>query len=141
MNERVERFVEYFKNEKEKRECAEKERVLISVGLFDKEYSENGKRQPGYLEYDKETKKYYRKKAIQVTEEEYAEILKYRPKVQPKRSDMPTCLTIFAIISFVGAVLCAASNILFISGVTGGIMLLMCAIINILLDIRDNTSK
>ena len=60
----------------------DREETLISLGLFEKEYSPNGKYHYQYKEYDLADgeKRYYRKKALPVTEEQWAEIVSLHEK-------------------------------------------------------------
>ena len=81
MNQRVQEFIIQQKIQLENNKNMEKAKVLNDLGLYDKEYSENpawSEEYPDY-EYDQETQqgKYFRKIPISVTDEEYAEILKY----------------------------------------------------------------
>lgn len=81
MNKVVEKFIEKQKAELEAKNNLKKEKLLIDLGIYDKEYSDNtawSEEYPKY-EYDQNTQeaKYYKIVPIQVTDEEYAEILKY----------------------------------------------------------------
>ena len=81
MNQRVQEFINQQKIQAEYNMNMEKAKVLNDLGLYDKEYSENpawSEKYPEY-EYDQVTQqgKYFRKIPISVTDEEYAEILKY----------------------------------------------------------------
>lgn len=81
MNQRVQEFINQQKIQDEYNKNMEKAKVLTDLGLYDKEYSENpawSEKYPEY-EYDQVTQqgKYFRKIPISVTDEEYAEILKY----------------------------------------------------------------
>lgn len=66
-----------FRCQKAGRTCkkqAEKDKLLIDLGLSEKEYSPSGNLSDEYPEYDRETKSYYKLKAIAVTDEEFEEI-------------------------------------------------------------------
>ena len=81
MNQRVQEFINQQKIQAEYNKNMEKAKVLNDLGLYDKEYSENpawSEEYPDY-EYDQETKegRYFKKIPINVTDEEYEEILKY----------------------------------------------------------------
>lgn len=81
MNQRVQEFINQQKIQAEYNKNMEKAKVLNDLGLYYKEYSENpawSEEYPDY-EYDQETKedRYFKKIPINVTDEEYEEILKY----------------------------------------------------------------
>lgn len=81
MNQRVQEFINQQKIQAEYNMNMEKAKVLNDLGLYDKKYSENpawSEEYPEY-EYDQETKegRYFKKIPINVTDGEYAEILKY----------------------------------------------------------------
>lgn len=81
MDEKVKAFLE----EEAKAKAKERDEHLIELGLYSevREYGSEGQAYP-YVNYDKEQEKYYavRKKALPVTDEEYAEICRYRPYIK-----------------------------------------------------------
>lgn len=109
MNQRVQEFIYQQKIQLENNKNMEKAKVLNDLGLYDKEYSENpawSEEYPDY-EYDQVTQqgKYFRKIPISVTDEEYAEILKYSniDNTQIESDDVKTnsntIATIFSVIA------------------------------------------
>lgn len=109
MNQRVQEFINQQKIQLENNKNMEKAKVLNDLGLYDKEYSENpawSEEYPDY-EYDQVTQqgKYFRKIPISVTDEEYAEILKYSyiDNTQIESDDVKTnsntIATIFSVIA------------------------------------------
>ncbi|MBR2977122.1 MAG: hypothetical protein IKM36_02460 [Oscillospiraceae bacterium] len=82
MNEKLQAYLERKKSNRICEEKAKRDAYLLKIGLYNKEYSnENGPSQeyPDY-EIDQTTQafKYFRKVPIDVTDEEYAELLKYK---------------------------------------------------------------
>lgn len=109
MNQRLQEFINQQKIQLENNKNMEKAKVLNDLGLYDKEYSENpawSEEYPDY-EYDQVTQqgKYFRKIPISVTDEEYAEILKYSniDNTQIESDDVKTnsntIATIFSVIA------------------------------------------
>lgn len=82
MNEKVQEYLDQQRAYEEQKKNIEKEQTLISLGLYEKVYSNYN----GYTdefpmsEYDPVTNgsRFYRYGAVPVTDEEYAEILKYK---------------------------------------------------------------
>ena len=110
MNQRVQEFINQQKIQAEYNMNMEKAKVLNDLGLYDKEYSENPAWSEEYhdYEYDQVTQqgKYFRKIPISVTDEEYAEILKYSniANTQIESDDVKTNSNIIATIFSVIAV-------------------------------------
>lgn len=109
MNQRVQEFINQQKIQLENNKNMEKAKVLNDLGLYDKEYSENpawSEEYPDY-EYDQVTQqgKYFRKIPISVTDEEYAEILKYinidntQIESDDVKTNSNTIATIFSVIA------------------------------------------
>lgn len=166
MNQRVQEFINQQKIQLENNKNMEKAKVLNDLGLYDKEYSENpawSEEYPDY-EYDQVTQqgKYFRKIPISVTDEEYAEILKYSniDNTQIESDDVKTnsntIATIFSVIAvfifilglFLGIVLGDAIGYKFSigvalicwgSGFVGGMLMLGFAEIIKLLTAIKNT--
>lgn len=77
----VQEFIDKKKAEIENNKNKEKRKLLMNLGICEKEYSQSSawsEEYPDY-EYDQETKegRYFKKIPINVTDEEYEEILKY----------------------------------------------------------------
>ena len=165
MNQRVQEFINQQKIQFENNKNMEKAKVLNDLGLYDKEYSENpawSEEYPDY-EYDQVTKecRYFKKIPISVTDEEYAEILKYSniDNTQIESDDVKTnsntIATIFSVIAvfifilglFLGIVLGDAIGYKFSigvalicwgSGFVGGVLMLGFAeIIKLLTAIKN----
>lgn len=165
MNQKVQEFINQQKIQLENNKNMEKAKVLNDLGLYDKEYSENpawSEKYPDY-EYDQVTQqgKYFRKIPINVTDEEYEEILKYSniDNTQIESDDVKTnsntIATIFSVIAvfifilglFLGIVLGDAIGYKFSIGVAlicwgssfvGGMLMLGFAeIIKLLTAIKD----
>ena len=81
MNKMVQEFIDKKKAEIENNKNKEKRKLLMDLGICEKEYSQSSawsEEYPDY-EYDQETKegRYFKKIPINVTDEEYEKILKY----------------------------------------------------------------
>ncbi|HAU84314.1 MAG TPA: hypothetical protein DCW90_02020, partial [Lachnospiraceae bacterium] len=93
MNEKLERYIK----KKQAQEAERRKSLLIEAGLFDKEYApDNDPNNPSYpeFEYDETTgkQKRYRAVAIELSDEEFAEFMKYyNPKTSPSQ---PTSIKI-----------------------------------------------
>lgn len=92
MNAKVEEFINRMKEEQKEVELKQREEHLISLGLIDEEKTKYG---IVYLDnwdgtkdckFDNEKNKYYKESfvpaAIEITDEEYQEILKYAPIIK-----------------------------------------------------------
>ena len=117
MNAQVQEFINKMKEEEKERELRlkeeenakelkrkeeelkQKENHLISLGLIDKEKSSykkiyNSERTIIYDKWDSQEKKYYKEiksfVPIEVTDEEYQEILKYAPLIEEKKESIRT---------------------------------------------------
>ena len=126
MNQKVEEFLAKAKAEETKQAEKEKRRILISAGLFEKEtiYGDSYSAECPY--YDNEKRKYYgtKKNPVDVTEEEYAEILKYTTAQKDKEDEeeikatpvndgaektLNTIATITLVCGIIAAVICFAT--------------------------------
>ena len=78
----------YIKKQDENTEKA-KNALLISLGLFEKVYSDEDTPSREYPESELVANKvkYYKKVAVQISDEEYAEILKYQKQASTKMSN------------------------------------------------------
>ena len=119
MNKKVQEFIEKMKEIEKAKELKQREEHLISLGLIDEEktkrgivYLDNWDGTRGW-KFDNEKNKYYKEDyvpaAIEVTDEEYQEILKYAPITTKKQEEtvaqkgvantIKTVAIIFAIIN------------------------------------------
>ena len=76
--------IEEFLESQRKAIAADREEMLIALGLFEKEYAPDGKLSYQYKDFDIENgeKRYYRKKALPVTDEQWAEIVKTQEQLE-----------------------------------------------------------
>ncbi len=80
MNETVKNYLET-----KKKKCEEKKaKKLVELGICEKIYSPDGEYSSEYYLYDEKEKKHYKKIPIEVTDEEYDEILKYSENADKK---------------------------------------------------------
>lgn len=105
MNEKVNTFLETKKTEAKMRFEEEKQKKLLELELYEKEYSlENSYSEEFPLsEFDEATSKYkyYKKVPIEISDEEYAELLKYSADEEPRKStNFPTILTTIACVIY-----------------------------------------
>ena len=105
MNELVEKYIK--EKEAEAKEKLEKEKAnkLYALGLFEKEYAPDGEWSYKFTEYDSETKKYYKKVPIQISDKEYEEVLKYSEtsvEETTKENVISILLKVVAWIIFIG---------------------------------------
>lgn len=84
MNENVKAFLDKKKEEERAKQEKERNKVLIDLGLYEKEYSESDSYSNEYplSEWDSvtQTNVYYRNVPYEVTDEEYEQIKKYAAK-------------------------------------------------------------
>lgn len=159
MNPKVEEFLAKKKKEKEEQELKKRNSVLLKLGLCEKEYAPEGKDySDGYTEYhydEKEGKNiYYKSVPIEVTDEEYAEILKYasiKDTSESGKNGVATVLKIigivFYIVGFIGGCIAGAAYRDFdyltalyywVAGIISGTLFLGFAeVIKLLQEIRD----
>ena len=88
MNQKVEEFLTKAKAEETKQAEKEKRRILISAGLFEKEtvYGDSYSAECPYYDNEKKILR-HKKNPVDVTEEEYAEILKYTTAKKDKEDE------------------------------------------------------
>lgn len=83
----VKEFLESRRSAERQKFEKERDELLVSLGLVEnvKEYSPDGTKTPGYVEFDEEANKYYRVKKVPVTvtDEEFEEIRKVAAKPKP----------------------------------------------------------
>ncbi len=107
MHEKVKEFLEAKKAEERKLFEENKQKTLIELGLFEKEYAPDNKYtlEYSFSEWDTETStnKWYKCVATDVTDEEYAEIIKYsNTKAPSTQNPVATALIVIAWLVFVG---------------------------------------
>ncbi len=115
MHEKVKEFLEKKQAEEQKNYAKEKEQVLDDLGIVEKEYSDNTdySTEYPYSEWNSESQsvRYYKKNKIDVTDEEYEMIKKYKEN------------TIFSSSNSVATSLTAIAVAIFVIGFIGGIVL------------------
>ena len=93
-------------NEKNELALKKKNELLLELNLFEKEYSDKNKYSSDYpfSEYDNQTgtSKYYKKIPIQVSDDEYSEILKYQKQETKPTNTISTVFEVLAWIVFIG---------------------------------------
>lgn len=80
MNKRVENYLNFQKEEEKKRQAAYREKVLVSAGLYEREYVPKEQGDDNWdesLTWDPQAQQYYKKVGIEVSDEEFREIEKY----------------------------------------------------------------
>jgi len=123
MNTKVQEFIDKMKEEQKEVELKQREEHLISLGLIDEEKTKYG---IVYLDnwdgtkdckFDNEKNKYYKESfvpaAIEITDEEYQEILKYAPIIKdikaagatPSETKWAKIIEIIAYIYLIGGIL------------------------------------
>lgn len=101
MDARVQDFLNNAKAREGEKQGRDKDALLIALGLYDREYSEKNEYSEEYPEF--ENGRYYRKKAIPVTDEEYAQIRQTCETAEPKKRN-PMSLALMIIAGIVYAV-------------------------------------
>lgn len=149
MNEKVQAFLDAKKQEELAKKQAEKDKLLIDLGLSEKEYSPSGNLSDEYPEYDRETKSYYKLKAIAVTDEEFEEIKRAAGKRANNTSsnEIATILTVIAWITYIAGFIAGVAYmgalqgfvllIWFAAFLSGTVYLGFAEIIKLLTQIRD----
>lgn len=142
MNEIVKEFIE----EKQKAILSQKNETLFRLGIYEKEYSDTCTGEYNHTEWDKSLNRirYYKIIPIEVTDEEYKEILKYANTISdtpPKKNSFSQALYIIGIIFYIIGVISVFVGIGFGSLVaaliSGTLLLGFSEIINLLQQIRD----
>ena len=106
MHEMVKEFLDAKKDAENKEYQAEKESVLIDLGLYKKEYAPNNKWSEEYewheFDTDEQVYKYYKIIPIEITDEEYQEVKKYIKNDSVKASNpVANAITVIAWIEFI----------------------------------------
>ena len=100
MDERLKKFLDTKKNDEIKRYEKEKQKALVDAGLYEKVYSPNNSYDREYPFYDQNTRKYYKRVPIKITNEEYQELKKYTTKTnadsEPDKNTIASVLTFIA---------------------------------------------
>lgn len=106
MNKKLEKFLATKKETERKLQEKTKQDTLIDLGLFEKVYSPNNAYSDEYcfseMDSDNQTSKYYKKVAIEITDEEYQEVKKYAKVKEPIENPIAMALTIIAWVIFIG---------------------------------------
>ncbi len=111
MNEKVKEFLDEKKAEARAKYEERRDETLVGLGLCEREYAPDGKYSVKYnlAEWDKEARrnKYYRLVAVEVTDEEYLEILKVTKKEDKIATADPvaTALAVIAWITYIGGII------------------------------------
>ncbi len=80
MNERVEKYLNFQKEQARKDQAAYRDKVLVAAGLYDRQYVPKEESENAWddsLVWDPQAKQYYKKVGIEVTDEEFAQIEQY----------------------------------------------------------------
>ena len=107
MNEKLQEFLDKKRKEESNKARKEKISTLVALGLYDKVYSQDNIycEEYNFFEWDEEENrnKYYKIVPIEITDEEYEEVKKYRRKeVIREENTIATILTVIAWIVFIG---------------------------------------
>ena len=106
MNEKLKEFLDAKKDTETKMFEESKQKALIDLGLFEKVYSPDNKYSNEFFlsEWDSTNQitKYYKKVAIEITDEEYQEVKKYSKEVPAENNAVAVALKIIACIIFIG---------------------------------------
>ena len=99
-------MVKSFLDAQKERENKERQELLIELGFFEKEYSPNNVYCEAYpfAEWNAEQKcqNFYKKVAIEMSEEEFQDVMKYFKQVKPTpKNGVASLLTAIAVITFV----------------------------------------
>ncbi len=149
MNQRVQEWIAEQEKLLRAREKTDKKTVLLEEGLIEKEYGPLKEYSDAYPNFDEKTGQYYKAKLVDVTDEEYAEILKYRKlagkdkaETAKKRNTVAGIFKGLAYFEFVAAFIAGlaiegAMLIAWAAGFISGMLLLGIAeIIQLLSDIK-----
>ena len=107
MNEKVEGYLRFKKQEELEKYEKEKRETLINLGLYEKVYSPKNAYSNGeycFSEWDSvnSTNRYYKKVPIEITDEEYNEIKAYYHKEDvAENNSIATALTVIALVVFI----------------------------------------
>ena len=111
MNERLQAFFEKKQQEELEQNRKERARTLLELGLYDKVYSPTNTYDEEYYMYEWDTEegiaRYYKLVPIEVTDEEYQEVKKYKNSARymaanADKNTVASVLTVIAWITFVG---------------------------------------
>ena len=154
MDKRVQNFLTQQKNLKMENEKREREKLLISLGLYEKEYTISRFTETGMCEFERDPisgqERYFKKVAINISDEEFAQIkeaAEMSPVVKKEECTTAKMLANLAWISavvgvIVGLALADESPWLLavcaVTGITSGVWYFAAAkIITLLENIRD----
>lgn len=111
MNKVLQEFIKKQQEESAQKKREEydelKSKTLIKLGLVEKEYAPNDTIGEGYIEWDFDCNKYYKFVPIDITDEEFEELLKWLPaeskkEETTKKSGVAMILKVFAWIIYIG---------------------------------------
>ena len=151
MNQLVGDYLNQKEQERKQISQMEKDKLLLELNLFEKEYSPDGKYSREYpeSELDQETNatRYFKKIPAEVSDEEYAEILQYQKEAKSQqRNGLSTVFQVLAVIViiggfFVGIAAGELTGITLIQWVVGFVIGMICLgfgeIIRLLTDIKN----
>lgn len=110
MNEKVKEFLDEKKAEARAKYEERRDETLKELGLYEKEYAPDNKESEEYPIYewsDSGEGRWYRSKLVEVTDEEYLEILKVTKKEDKIATADPvaTALAVIAWITYIGGII------------------------------------
>lgn len=154
MNQLVRDYLNQKEQEKKQISQMEKDKLLLELNLFEKEYSPDGKYSREYpeseLDQETNTTRYFKKIPAEVSDEEYAEILQYQKEAKSQqRNGLSTVFQVLAVIViiggfFVGIAAGELTGITLIQWVVGFVIGMICLgfgeIIRLLTDIKNMQS-
>lgn len=106
MHQLVQKYLNKKSNGKSELLPQKRNDLLLELGLFEKEYSDKNEYSTEFpeSEWDNQTKtiKYYKKVPVQVSDEEYSEILKYQKQEAKPTNTISTVFKGLALFVFIG---------------------------------------
>lgn len=148
MNEMLKKFLDDQKKAEREKYEETKQQTLIDLDLYEIVYSPDNKYNDEYPEQEWETKKYYKKVPIDITDEEYQEVKKYLEKeTNVKSHSVAMALNVIAWIIYIVGFLAGISAIessftlafiyWFVSFISGTMFLGFAEIIRLLNTIKN----
>ncbi len=119
MNEKVQAFLDAKRQEELVKKQAEKDKLLVDLGLAEKQYSPSDKLEDEYPYYDSKNYKYYKIHPIHLTDEEFEEIKRYAGKKANNAS-----LSKIATINRIAAIFTVIAWITYIAGFFAGLAMI-----------------
>ena len=107
MNQLVRDYLNQKEQERKQISQMEKDKLLLELNLFEKEYSPDGKYSREYpeseLDQETNTTRYFKKIPAEVSDEEYAEIMQYQKEAKSQqRNGLSTVFQVLAVIVIIG---------------------------------------